>query len=216
MTENNFEEFDNDLNQVDPDKLIFTIWNQPKLTLRYILERCPEKNVFLFFVLGGIVDAISRAANKGMGDTMSLMAVLLITVIAGGLFGWISYFIYAWTLSWTGKWLDGKAEPERFRTVLAWSLVPSIATIILLIPELLVLGEDLFKSTMDDDSMFSNISLIVFGVLEIVLSVWSLVILVTGIKLVQGFGTGKAILNLILPALVILVPLFLLIYIFTL
>ena len=199
---------------LNPKELVYSIWDRPKLTLTYILDKCPEKHVFLFLMLGGVVRSISRASEKGMGDNMSTGGVLLITIILGGLLGWISYYIYAWAMSFTGNWLDGEAEPIKFRTVLAWALIPSISSLIIIIPEIIIFGDDLFRSIPQDQSNFNNISWIVFGLIEMGLGLWTLVILVIGIKLIQGFSTGKAILNVILPGLIILIPILIIVFLF--
>lgn len=206
MNKNQFEEFENEYSNVNPKELVYSIWNQPKLTLMYILDKCPEKYVFLFLVLGGIVRTIGKASERGMGDNMSTISVLLYAFILGGLLGWISYYIYSWAMSFTGNWLDGNAIPSKFRTILAWALVPSIASLILLIPEFIFFGDDLFRSVQQDQSMISSIGWMVFGFIELGLGIWTAVILVIGIKLIQGFGTGKAILNMILPGLLIILP----------
>ncbi|MEC3908579.1 YIP1 family protein [Tamlana sp. 2201CG12-4] len=158
MSKTAFEDFDKDYQKINQKELIYSIWNKPKLTLQYILERCPEKHVYVLLVLGGIVRAVSRASDKGMGDNMSTPYVLLLTFFLGGLLGWVSYYIYAWALSFTGGWLDGKAESDKFRTIIAWALVPSIASLILLIPEVIILGDDLFRSVPLDNSTFNSIS----------------------------------------------------------
>ncbi|MBO6607191.1 Yip1 family protein [Psychroserpens sp.] len=216
MTENNFEEFESEYDDINPNQLVYSIWVKPKRTLKYILEKCPTKYVILFLILGGIARAISRASERGMGDTMSTASVLIMAILTGGLIGWIAYFIYAWALSFTGKWLNGKSDPETFRTIIAWSLVPTIASIILLIPELIIIGDQLFKSEFLYLSTFQSVALIGFGLIELALWIWSLVILVIGIKIIQGFGTGKAILNMLLPALVLFLPLLLIFMLFSL
>ena len=126
--------------------------------------------------------------SKNMGDTMDTWLVISIAVFTGGLFGWIGYYIYAWALSETGKWLDGKASSEKIRTVIAWSLVPAVVALLLIIPELVILGDDLFKSEMGAYPQLTIYVIYFFGILEIVLSIWSIVILVAGLKVVQSFG----------------------------
>lgn len=141
-----------------------------------------------------------------MGDNMSTAAVLGIVIILGGLFGWVTYYIYAWCMSVTGEWLNGKSEPSKFRTIIAWALIPSICSLILLVPEVIIFGEDLFKSEPMNESLFNTVSWIVFGLIEIALAIWSTVILVKGMSLIQNFGIGKSFLNMILPGIVIVVP----------
>lgn len=199
---------------IQENTLIETIWLKPSQTLKFILERCPNKYVTGFLVLGGVSRAIDSAANKGMGDDLDTWLVLTISIIAGGLFGWISYYIYAWAMSETGKWLKGKANSEKFRTILAWSLVPTIVSLLLIFPELIIFGDDLFKSEISNNSTVLSYSYIFFGLLELILGIWSLVILVKGIAIVQDFTIGKSILNLIFPALIFIVPILIIALIF--
>lgn len=204
MPNNILDDFDQseDAVHIKEEELLKTIWLQPAATLSYVLKHCPEKYMTLFFILGGIAAAIDRAANKNLGENLSLIAVLSTAIIGGALFGWLTYYLYAWTLSVTGKWLDGTAEPAPFRTLLVWALVPRIAILALLPFQILVFGEDLFRSTLEFDYSISGLLLIFFGILELVLIIWSMVILVAGIRLIQDFSTGRAILNMTAPLLV--------------
>ncbi|MBV1923632.1 MAG: YIP1 family protein [Flavobacteriaceae bacterium] len=188
------------------NKLLQTIWLKPTQTLKFILEHCPDKFVTGFLILGGVSRAIDRASNKSMGDTMDTWLVLTIAILAGGVFGWVSYYIYAWAMSYTGKWLKGKAESDKFKTILAWSLVPTIASLLLLVPELIIFGDDLFRSEISNNSDTFIYSYVFFALLEVLLAIWSIVILVKGISIIQNFTIGKSILNMFLPGLVILIP----------
>jgi len=200
--ENNI--IDQENKTVNESKLIFEIWIKPTQTLKYILNSCPEKYVTLFIVLGGVSKAISKASEKNAGDNMSTMLVLTYAIIGGALFGWISYYIYAFFLSITGKWINGKAEPNQFRTVLAWASVPTLSSLILLMPELLIFGDDLFRSELSNSDLLYQILYSTFVLIELVLGIWTLVISVKGISIIQEFGIGKSILNLFLPALLLM------------
>jgi len=202
---------DVEASDINEDNLYKKIWFEPTATLRFILQYCPEKGVFPLLILGGIGRAIDRASMKNMGDDMSTFAVLGIAFFAGALLGWITYYIYAWGMSVTGKWLKGTAEPEKFRTIIAYSLIPSICALALVIPEVMIFGDELFRSEPIHDSIFQDIMLLVFAMTKIILGIWSLVILVKGISLIQNFTTGKAVLNMFLPGIVLLVPLLLIV-----
>lgn len=107
MTEKVLDESEHVSIDINDNNLLTKIWLNPTDTLIYILENHPKKYVTILLVLGGIVRTIDRASNKDIGDNMSTVAVLGITIILGGLFGWITYFIYAWGMSVTGvmvKW----------------------------------------------------------------------------------------------------------------
>ncbi|TGE21080.1 Yip1 family protein [Hymenobacter metallicola] len=195
-----------DYQEIREENVLSQIWLKPTRTLAYILHNQPDKYVLPLLVLGGITRAIDRAGLKDMGDKMPTATILLMAVIGGGLFGWVSYFIYAWLLSATGRWLQGSASSANFRTVIAWALVPSVVSLLLVIPETVIFGDDLFKSEPVNDSTFNNVMWLVFGLLQMTLGIWTLVILIKGTALLQNFTIGKSLLNLLLPALVIFVP----------
>lgn len=205
------DQLDNTENNISENNLFYKIWLKPTQTLEYILKYSGDKYLILLFILGGITQAIDKASSKNMGDHQSTIAVLLMAIVFGGLFGWISYYFYAWLLEVSGKWLKGRASFQEFKVILAWSSIPTICSLILLIPELMLLGDDLFKSESTQINNVSNVILIVFGILEITLGIWTVVIFIKGVSLIQNFKTGKAILNAIIPGLLIIIPILFLI-----
>ena len=178
-------------------KAFITIWTRPKLTFEHLLLYYPKDFVLLLAFLGGGARSFDRAIGNDLGDKMPLPVILTVVPFFGGLSGLLVWSIYSGLMSWTGGWLKGDASPEECRTVLAWSMVPSICSLLLLIPLLAVSGSTVFTS---EDSIFE----IIYWVLSLLLSAWSVYLLITGISLIQNFGTGRAILNMILPGLVIL------------
>lgn len=179
--------------------LLQKIWFHPTATLRFILANCPDKYILTLLVLGGIVRAIDRATKQHQGDTMSTTGVLLLALVGGGLFGWATYLLYAWGMRVTGQWLGGRSDYDTFRIVLAWALVPSITTLLFLVPEVAVFGDSLFKSDLEIHSLASRTLAIASGLAQLVLSIWTFVILLRGIMLVQNFSVGRALANMLLP-----------------
>ena len=90
------------------DKEIFTkIWASPRLVFKFINDNHYDKYVTVLLILSGISKAFDRASLKNLGDKMSISAILMICIVGGGFFGWISIYIYAGLLRWTGEWLGG-------------------------------------------------------------------------------------------------------------
>lgn len=199
---------------INEDNLALRILTAPKATFDYILTNCPNKSIHILFILGGIVHSLDRAQAKDIGDRLPLVAIFFTSIIAGALFGWMAYYFYAWLISLTGKWLGVDTDSRTIRTVLAWASIPEIASLILLIPTVIIFGEDSFKSEISNYTPLR----MVFGttqlILHLALSIWTLVLSVIGIALVQGFSYGKAILNIVLAASVIIVPIGLLALLF--
>ena len=203
-TSDNFQE-----KLIITDKEIFTkIWTSPRPVFKYINENSYDKFMYALLVLAGITSVFDRASSKNMGDNMPLVAVIMVCIIAGSIFGWISYYIYAALMSWTGKWLNGKGNTGSLLRMFSYAMIPSIFSLILLIPRIAVFGNAIFQS---DTDIFGNgitaIIIFVFTLLiEIILGIWSLVLLVIGISEVQKLSIGKSILNLVMPAFIIIVP----------
>jgi hypothetical protein len=192
------------------DKEIFTrIWTDPRSVFKYLHENQYDKYVNLLLVLAGISKTFDRASSKNMGDTLPLIAVIGLCIILGGLVGWISTYIYAALLSWTGKWLNGKGNTVSLLRMMAHAMIPSIAALLMLIPQIGLFGNSIFQSEIDI-SVYGYISVGIFYFslfIELSLTIYTLCLLVIGISEVQKLSIGKSILNLLLPGLTVLVPL---------
>jgi hypothetical protein len=214
------EELEKEIIQESPDinegNLLFKIWVQPTASLSYILTYNPKKYYIILLVLTGITNTIDRASTKNAGDNMSTFYVLLTSIIGGGLLGWMTVYIYAWGMSGTGKWLKGSANPEEFRIVTIWSCIPSISSLFLLIPQIFIYGDELFKSSPIVEYDFMIYLWYMFLGVEMILGLWTIIIMVKGIALIQNFSIGKAILNLFLPGLVLLIPIIVIAVIYSL
>lgn len=104
MEKNILDEIENPPSYTDQE--IFTkIWVTPRPIFQYIHDHQYQKYMVVLMVLAGIGSAFDRASSNNSGDDISLQLVIALSVVMGGLLGWISYYIYAALISWTGKWL---------------------------------------------------------------------------------------------------------------
>ncbi len=199
------------------DHEIFTkIWTQPREVLQYIHDIKYDKFVVPLLILAGISRAFERAINKNLGDDLSLTVVIITCLISGGLLGWLSYYIYAALVNWTGKWLHAKGDTYSILRIIAYAMVPMILALALLVVQIGIYGLELFKTDGDIYSASITANIIFYGsaVLEIILGITTLVFCVIGVSIVQQLPTVRALLNLLLPILVIVVPLLLLVLLF--
>jgi hypothetical protein len=211
-TENHFEEFEKYEALSDQD--IFTkIWTEPRRVFKFINDTQYEKYLYLLMIFAGIGRAFDRASSKDMGDDSSLYFIVFSCIIFGGMLGWISYYIYAALLSWTGKWLNGAGNTSAIYRMMAYAMIPSILALFFLFLQVAVYGQDYFKSNTDylEGNIAGSILFWIAFAFETLLSISSLVFTVIGLSEVQKFSIGKAILNLILPILFIVVPILLIV-----
>lgn len=194
---------------VNERNLLLKIWTVPQETLSFILAKCPDKHLTVLLILGGAVRALDRIIRQHAASKQVVTSGITLGVILGTLSGWLTYYCYAWGLSWTGSWLGGRATTDQLRTVLAWALVPSIASLALLLPQVAVLEDDSFRREYGAYFMDGSSVLILCWIGQLVLSTWSVVILLKGITLVQGFSLGKFILNMLLPGMLVVLAILL-------
>jgi len=210
ITEDRFEEFEK--YNVLSDKDIFTkIWTEPRRVFRFIDDTRYEKYFYLLMLFAGIASAFERASSKNMGDGSSLFSIVFGCVIIGGALGWISYYIYAALLSWSGKWLNGVGNTSSIFRMTAYAMIPSILGLFFLFLQIAVYDVDYFTDFAGylEKSMFANIVFWISFVIQMLLSLVTLVFMVIGLSVVQKFSVGKAILNLILPVLIIILAILL-------
>ncbi|RDI13240.1 Yip1 family protein [Flavobacterium sp. AG291] len=202
MELNEFEEYTQ--NAEIEENLFKKIITAPKEAFRFIADHQYEKHMVQLLVLAGMTSGLDKAVEKTMAGDSGIISALIYTII-GGLFGWIGYYIFSGILSLTGRWLGGEGRTDTILPVISYAAIPTIATIPLLI----------VRYAIGFEPIVFDIKFVVYYVvlfIEIALSFWALALLVIGLAQVQRFSIGKAILNILLPILIIFVPI--LIYFF--
>jgi hypothetical protein len=196
--------------QTQPQSLspFLSIWVKPRETIRRIVDTDPTQHVVLLAMLAGIGQALDRASSRNTGDSLPLVAILAVCIIAGPIGGIISLYLSGALFRWTGSWLGGQASSEEVRAAIAWSSVPTIFILPLWIPELLIFGEELFTSSTPRMEANPLLAIILLGFLliEIVVGVWAFVVLLQSLGEVHRFSAWKAFGAVILGILVVLVP----------
>jgi hypothetical protein len=183
---------------INRSNLLRKIWTKPQAVLIYVLANQIDEQVSLFFVLGGIARAVARAVTQYPTHKLGGSAALLLAIVSGSISGMITYTGYSWGMSLIGGWLGGKAPNAQFKIVLGWALIPSITTLLFLIPALSALSGE-FAST----PLLTNTLLVGCGLAQIGLAIWSTVILLKGVALIQGFTIGRSLANVLLPGIIV-------------
>lgn len=199
------------------EEIVTEIWTNSREVFRFIEHRHYEKHMLALLMAAGVSRAFDRASINDAGDTLPLVGVILSCIASGVVFGWLTAYIYAALISWTGGWLEGEANTRSIMRVIAYASIPSIIALVLIIPQVVLYGEDIFMENGDLLSGGLATNIIYWGViiLEMILGLFTFVLHVIGVSEVQGFGIGKAFLNLLLPVLVILVPVLLFVLLLT-
>jgi hypothetical protein len=162
----------------------------------------------LLLGIAGIARSFARASARGMGDKYSLEAIITLCILIGGLFGWLGFYIYAALVNWTGKWLKAEGNTGSLFRIFAYASIPAAISLLFLIPQIAIFGNGLFKAGRDTSGAGLLLSIIGYGAMaaEFILEIFAIGFFVIATSEVQKLSVGKSILNLVLPALIIAVP----------
>ncbi|MBS7230859.1 YIP1 family protein [Flavobacterium psychroterrae] len=191
---------------VNPKNILTKIVTSPKEAFIFINDYKYNKHVTLFLILSGIVSSFDKAISKDMGNNLPLWGVITYGILIGITFGWLINFTYAFSISWTGRLLKGSGDTQAILRVIAYSSLPVITSLFFLSLQILIYGNAIFQSSFFDlyYGLFHTIIYWFFYFADLVLIIWTVVLLVIGTSVAQKISTGKAILNLLLPAFLIM------------
>lgn len=178
------------------------IWLSPRATFRFILKSGSPLSAGWFFVAAAITALLKRTAGWSFFNLEGNWTAVLLTFLGGALIGWVVYQVYAKIIASLSKRIGGKADTATIKTILAWSLIPYIVSVILILPQILIFGFGLF--TIDKELEHSGVTglLMTINVLGVVLWLWSATLLLWGLMIANDFNFWKAFLCAALPVFV--------------
>ena len=196
----------------DEFKPFQTIWFHPRRTIRQLIATNPNYHVYTLVCIEGIGQSLDRASGNNSGDTISMLAILMIALVFGPIGGLFSLFFGSVLIRWAGKLQGGQATFQEIRTAMAWGAVPAVVSILIWGPDLLLFGSEMFTELtprMDAQPSLWTI-FFAFRAVEISLGVWSLFLICNTLAEVQGFRSAwRGFFNLILAGMIVLVPIIL-------
>jgi hypothetical protein len=149
-----------------------------------------SEQVLLIVLLGGIAYALASPTAAHLMDNTDYDGLLMAVwaFLAGGIVGVFSYFTLGGLLFLAVKAFGSQGSYRRARHVLAFACVPLALSLVLLPVKLAIYGEDIFRTGGSDRGN----GLIAFSVLELAFVVWTLVLLVAGVRAVHGWTWARA------------------------
>jgi Yip1 domain. len=194
---------------------IFTrIWTSPRIVFKFLNDTHYDKHIYLLLALGGIGNGIEQATTHAFGENWPFIVVVCIAVILGVVLGIIGNRVYAGLVLWTGRLFNGKANFHQLLRVNAYSMIPTIAALIFIFMEVGFYGDQMFKSGFNGILLNPPYNFLFYFSLmaQFVLGIWAFVINVVGTAEVQKISTVSAFWNVMLPALIVFVIIFLVTY----
>jgi len=182
-----------------------SIWTEPRKTVRSIVNTDPKFGFVFLSAIYGFPMALNLSQNFSLGASIPLWAILMGSLIICTIFGMIGISISSWLLHVTGRWIGGKGTFQTIRTAVTWSNVPNVVAILMWAVMIGMFGRAVFTSAFSATHFVGTQAGIIFIVflLQAVASIWGFVILLQGLGEVQGFSAWKALLNVLIPFVVI-------------
>ena len=180
------------------------IWMQPRQTIRYLVETDPKMHFWILAIFYGVIRAFSWALQIAMGDYFSPSGVAAFILFGGTIAGIIGIYLTAWLLELVGNLFGGLASGEQIRAVLAWAAIPmNVLVVVGFLPMLVLFGSRVFTTTDPQVQYFLNSKAGTAGFLgsglvtwqaslDLIGSIYYLVIALLGFAEVQKFGLWKA------------------------
>ena len=187
-----------------------TIWTEPKATISEIVAENPKQALWWLSAILGFNNLMGGFQSVMLGMHINAFALILLALIIAPFWGYVSISVWGWIVSFTGKWIRGSGSFQEVRAAYAWSNVPMIVTIPLWFLLAVVFGPVLF-SGVDEHALLSTYGApLLYSVLMIRLAagIWSIVIFINALAAVQKFSILRAIGNVLLAALIVLIVIF--------
>jgi len=148
--------------------------------------------LLLVIWLAGIAAVLATPTASDLLDDPDYDSMLLAiwAFIAGGLYGFVGYFVVGLALLFGVRLLGSMGSFRRARQTLGFALVPLAVSVLLLLPlRLAIYGGDTFRSGGADEGNGERLLLAV----QLGFAAWSLGLLVLGVRVVHGWSWLRAV-----------------------
>lgn len=147
--------------------------------------------LLLVIWLAGIAAVLATPTASDILDDRDYDSMLLAiwAFIAGGLYGFVGYFVVGLALLFGVRLLGSLGSFRRARQTVGFALVPLAASLLLILPlRLAVYGGDTFHRGGADEGTGERVLLAA----QLAFAAWSVVLLVLGVRVVHGWSWPRA------------------------
>jgi hypothetical protein len=185
----------------------FSIWIEPRATIRRIVDSDPTRNVLALAAIGPAINSLisqwSAVINGTAHPSVLWPLWVAFSVAIQAALGILFLYIFAAVFRWSGSLLGGTATGVEVRAALAWSQVPAIVAEIILLFALFA-GVPMPKMLPGRlpliDPAFYKVM-----VVEGVLGLWGFIVSLKCIGEVHRFSAWRAFLAILIPPIIVLV-----------
>jgi hypothetical protein len=155
--------------------------------------------LLLVIWLAGIATVLATPTAADLLDDPDYDSTLLAiwAFIAGGIYGFVGYFVIGLAVLFGVRLFGSIGSFRRARQTVGFALVPLAVSVLLLLPlRLAVYGGDTFRAGGADEGTGERVLLVA----QLVFAVWSVALLVLGVRVVHGWSWVRAVAALVVAA----------------
>lgn len=182
-----------------------SIWVQPRETIREIIDTNPKYQFGILCALYGFPMAMGFAQNLSLCTSFPTWSIVIAALVICTFLGYFGICITTWLLYVTGKWIKGIGTFQTIRTAVAWSNVPNAVTSITWFILLGFFGGQIFCKGFSEMAFVGYQAGVVFLIflIQSIVSIWGFIILLKTVGEAQGFSAWKALLNVVIPFVIV-------------
>jgi hypothetical protein len=185
----------------------FSIWIEPRATIRRLVDSDPTRNVLALAAIGPAINSLisqwSAVINGTTHPSVLWPLWVAFSVAIQAVFGILFLYIFAAVFRWSGSLLGGIATSVDVRAALAWSQVPAIVAEIILLFALFA-GVPMPKMLPGRlpliDPAFYKVM-----VVEGVLGIWGFIVSLKCVGEVHRFSAWRAFAAILIPPIIVLI-----------
>jgi hypothetical protein len=185
----------------------FTIWTEPRATIRGIVDTDPTRYVIALAATGPGISALASQWSRALSGNANLSVLwpiwVALNVVFQAALGVLFLYIFGAIFRWSGGLLGGTASRVEVRAAMAWAQVPGLVGEVFLLSAVL-LG---VPTPHPVPGAFPQIDPAFYKVIvvEAVLGFWGFIVSLKCIGEVHRFSAWRALGAVLIPPLIALV-----------
>jgi hypothetical protein len=172
------------------------------------------KYKYPLFILAGINNILARNWLETADVCNNIAFKLGQNIIIGALFGWLPLLFVSWLIYNSGKWLNGQSDPITISNVISYavffpviiSLISTLGSITFLRLHGFIKNEYLNSLDIQWHNTFYFI-IKTHRYISWCVNLYYVSLAVIGISIIQGFTVAKAVVNVFVAVMIIVIPL---------
>lgn len=182
-----------------------SVWLNPRNTIRTIIVDNPNRSLWLLATIYGFTSLLNLFQSFPSMVKLGVFPLVSIAMVFAPFWGYAFFTMWSWVIVKVGHLLGGKATMVTARAAYAWSCVPFALSLLIWLLLIILFYNFLFFGQYEklSPSMIQFAFLLLVG--KLVLSIWSIVLYLQMLSVVQQFSVLRAIANVFLSSLALLV-----------